>query len=40
MIARIPGISSRSAQVEGNEQAEALNLFTAILEDAESSGLL
>lgn len=40
MIARIPGISSRSAEVEGDEQAEAHNLFTAILEDAESAGLL
>ncbi len=40
MIARIPGISSRSAEVQGDEQAEALTLFTAILEDAESAGLL
>lgn len=40
MIARIPGISSRSAEVEGNEQAEAFNLFKAILEEADGKGLL
>ncbi len=40
LIARIPGISSRSAEVEGEERAAAQNLFTAILEDAESAGLL
>ena len=40
MIARIPGISSRSAEVDGDEQATALRLFTAILEDADSAGLL
>ena len=40
MIARIPGIGSRSAEVDGNERAEALGLFTAILEEADSAGLL
>jgi len=40
LIARVPGVSSRSAEVEGDEEAEALRLFTAILEDADSSGLL
>ena len=40
MIARIPGINSKSAEIAGDERAEALGLFTAILEDAENSGLL
>ena len=40
MIARIPGISSRSAELDGDEQERALSLFTAILEDADSNGLL
>ena len=40
MIARIPGIGSRSAELAGDEQAEALSLLTAILEDAENNGLL
>lgn len=40
MIARIPGISSRSAESDGDEQTQAIGLFTAILEDADRSGLL
>ena len=40
MIARIPGISSRSAEVDADERVEALGLFTAILEEADSAGLL
>ena len=40
MIARIPGISSRSAESDGDEEAQAISLFTAILEDADRAGLL
>ena len=40
IIARIPGISSRSAEIEGDELAKARSLFNAILEEADSAGLL
>ena len=40
MIARIPGISSRSAEIDGDELAEAQNLFNAILQEADGAGLL
>ena len=36
MIARIPGISSRSATVSGDEEAQARKLLSEILEEAES----
>ena len=40
MIARIPGISSRSAEFDGDERTKALSLFTTILEEADNAGLL
>ena len=40
MIARIPGISSRSAQVSGDEESQARNLLTDILKEAETVGAL
>ncbi len=40
LIARIPGVGSRSAASDGEEQAQALGLFTAILEEADQAGLL
>ena len=40
IIARIPGISSASAEIEEEEVATANRLFTKILEEAESLGNL
>ena len=40
MIARIPGISSKSGEVSEDENATAHNLLTAILEEADSAGRL
>ncbi len=40
MIARIPGISSRSAQVSGDEEAQARKLLNEILEEAATVGAL
>jgi hypothetical protein len=38
MIARIPGISSRSVQVTGDEEATARQLLIEILESADTVG--
>ena len=40
IIARIPGISSRSAQMEGEEVSTARNLLIQILEEADALGNL
>jgi hypothetical protein len=40
VIARIPGISSASAQLEGEEIGTATRLLTKILEEAEALGTL
>ena len=40
IIARIPGISSASAEIEGEEVDTANRLFAKILEEAESLGNL
>ena len=40
IIARIPGISSASAQIEGEEISTAKQLLTKILEEAEQLGNL
>lgn len=40
LIARVPGIGSKSAEIDGDEHALALSLFTTILEEADNAGLL
>ena len=40
LIARIPGVSSRSAELSGDEEETARNLFNTILEEADGAGLL
>ena len=40
MIARVPGVSSKSGAVGADETASARRLLTAILEEADSAGLL
>jgi hypothetical protein len=40
MIARIPGISSRSIELAGDEEATAKELLVNILEEAETTGSL
>ena len=40
IIARIPGISSRSAEVQGEEVSTATQLLTKILEEADAMGTL
>ena len=40
MIVRIPGISSRSIEVSGDEEATARKLLNEILEEAETVGAL
>ena len=38
MIVRIPGISSRSTEVTGDDEATARELLVKILEEAETTG--
>lgn len=40
MIARVPGVSSKSGEVGPDETASAHSLLTAILEEADKAGLL
>ena len=40
MIARVPGVSSKSGAVGEDETASARSLLTAILEQADQAGLL
>ena len=40
MIARVPGVSSKSGEVGADETASARSLLTAILEEADKAGLL
>lgn len=40
MIARIPGVSSKSSEVGADETASARCLLMAILEEADKAGLL
>jgi len=40
MIARIPGIGSKSEEVGGEEAAAAQRLLTTILQEADNTGLL
>ncbi len=40
MIARVPGVSSKSAEVGSDETASARQLLTAILEEADNAGRL
>ncbi len=40
MIARIPGISSKSGEVNEDQSATARSLLTAILDEADGAGRL
>ena len=40
MIARVPGVGSKSGAVGTDETASARSLLTAILEEADQAGLL